>query len=161
MGIARPPRFVVDAMLGRLARWFRALGYDTLYPGQVEDRRLLRISRAEERILVTRDRMLARLGEPRSCLIHSELVDDQLREAVHRLSLSAGEAHWLSRCLECNAVLEPRERAGVQGLVPEHVLATQAAFMACPGCSRVYWAGSHADRMLERIQRVFGRAERR
>ena len=56
------PRFVVDTMLGRLARWLRAMGYDTLYPGQAEDRRLLQLSRAEERILVTRDRMLARLA---------------------------------------------------------------------------------------------------
>jgi uncharacterized protein with PIN domain len=161
MGIARLPRFVVDTMLGRLARWLRALGYDTLYPGQVEDRRLLRISRAEERILVTRDRMLARLGEPLSCLIHSDLVDEQLREAVERLSLSAQEAHWLSRCLPCNAVLEPRERESLRGNVPEHIFATQAAFMACPSCTRIYWAGSHADRMLERLQRVFDRAERR
>jgi len=54
------PRFVVDTMLGRLARWLRAMGYDTLYPGQCADRQLLRLARAEDRILA--ERMLKRLG---------------------------------------------------------------------------------------------------
>jgi uncharacterized protein with PIN domain len=148
------PRFVVDTMLGRLARWLRAMGYDALYPGQAEDRRLLQLAHAEERILVTRDRALARLAEPRSCLIHAELADDQVREAVERLKLQPADGDWLSRCLECNAQLEPGHRESVQGLVPEHVFATQTDFMRCPGCARIYWAGSHADRMIERLTRL-------
>jgi len=156
-GASVTPRFVVDTMLGRLARWLRAMGYDTLYPGQAEDRRLLQLARAEERILVTRDRMLARLAEPRSCLIHAESVDDQLLEAVERLALSPDGSGWLSRCLECNARLEPGAREALRGLVPEHVFATHADFMRCPGCARIYWAGSHADRMLERLTRLLDR----
>ncbi|PYO52735.1 MAG: hypothetical protein DMD83_25245 [Candidatus Rokuibacteriota bacterium] len=139
------PRFVVDTMLGRLARWLRAMGYDTLYPGQAEDRRLLQLSRAEERILVT------------SCLIHAESVDDQVLEAVERLALSPDGGGWLSRCLECNARLEPGAREALRGLVPEHVFATHADFMRCPSCARIYWAGSHADRMLERLTRLLDR----
>lgn len=154
------PRFVVDTMLGRLARWLRAMGYDTLYSGQAEDRRLLQLSRAEERILVTRDRVLARLAEPRSCLIHAELVDDQLLEAVEQLALPREDGLWLSRCLECNALLEPGRREDLRGLLPEHVFATHTDFMRCPGCARIYWAGSHVDRMLERLTRVLGRSEK-
>ena len=152
------PRFVVDIMLGRLARWLRAMGYDTLYPRQAEDRHLLQLACAEERILVTRDRMLARLAEPRSCLIHADLVDDQVLEAVARLALSPAGGDWLSRCLECNARLEPGPRESLRGLVPEHVLATHTVFRRCPGCARVYWAGSHADRMIERITRLLARS---
>ena len=152
------PRFVVDTMLGRLARWLRAMGYDTLYPGQADDRRLLQLARAEERILVTRDRMLARLAEPHSCLIHAELVDDQVVEAVERLALCPDDGHWLSRCLECNARLEPGPRESLQALVPEHVFATHTDFMRCPGCARIYWAGSHVERMVERLSRLLGRA---
>src|SRR5262245_5316693 len=77
-------RFVVDTMLGRLARWLRAMGYDTLYLGQAEDRQLLQLARAQARILLTRDRVLARLAEPHSCLIRGERVDDQILEAVQR-----------------------------------------------------------------------------
>jgi uncharacterized protein with PIN domain len=151
------PRFVVDTMLGRLARWLRAMGYDTLYPGQVDDRRLLQLARAEERILVTRDRMLARLAEPRSCLIRAEVLDDQVLEAIERLALSPDGGDWLSRCLECNARLEPGPQDSLQGLVPEHVFATHTDFMRCPTCARIYWAGSHVDRMLERLNRLLAR----
>jgi uncharacterized protein with PIN domain len=158
---AGPPRFVVDAMLGRLARWLRAMGYDTLYPepspGLAGDRRLLALAHAEDRILVTRDRVLARLAEPRGCLIRSERLDDQLAEAVEQLALAPDPEGWLSRCLECNGPLEPRPRQELGGLVPEHVLATQDAFVGCPACRRIYWAGSHADRMLERLSRVLAR----
>jgi len=83
-------------MLGRLVRWLRAMGYDTLYPGQCADRELLRIAQAEERLLVTRDRMLARLAHPRACLIQAERVDDQILEAVALLALAPIEAQWLS-----------------------------------------------------------------
>jgi uncharacterized protein with PIN domain len=148
------PRFVVDTMLGRLARWLRAMGYDTLYPGETGDRRLLDLALGEGRILVTRDRMLARLAEPRHCLITAERLDAQLREAVALLGLRPREADWLTRCLECNAILEPRPRDTLRGLVPAHVYATHAEFMACPRCGRLYWPGTHARRMLDRLSRL-------
>ena len=84
-------------------------------------------------------------------------MDDQVLEAVERLALSPDGAGWLSRCLECNARLEPGAREALRGLVPEHVFATHADFMRCPGCARIYWAGSHADRMLERLTRLLDR----
>jgi uncharacterized protein len=152
------PRFVVDTMLGRLARWLRAMGYDTLYPGQAEDRRLLQLARAERRILLTRDRGLARLAEPHSCLIRGERVDDQVIEAVQRLALNPDNSDWLSRCLECNGSLEPGSRESIRGLVPEHVFATHTDFMRCPGCGRIYWAGSHADRMIARLSQFLDQA---
>jgi uncharacterized protein len=152
------PRFVVDIMLGRLARWLRALGYDTRYPGPAPghagDRQLLQIAHAEDRILVTRDRMLARLAGPRGCLVRAERLDDQLVEMVEHLGLHPREQDWLSRCLDCNSPLEPSARAGVRGLVPERIFATHAEFRNCAGCAKIYWAGSHTDRMLERLARV-------
>ncbi len=131
------------------------MGYDTLYPGptpgEAGDRRLLALAHGEDRVLVTRDRMLARLAEPRGCLIRSEGLEDQLLETVERMKLVADSADWLSRCLECNGRLEPRAPETIAGLVPDHVLATQPAFVSCSTCARIYWAGSHADRMLDRL----------
>jgi uncharacterized protein with PIN domain len=163
-GSLNAPGFVVDVMLGRLARWLRVMDYDTLYPGPAPgpagDRSLLRLARAEDRVLVTRDRMLARLADPRGCLVRSERVDDQIAEIVDRLGLAPETRRWLSRCIECNHPLEARPRDGLRGLVPEHVFTTHAEFMGCPGCTRIYWAGSHADRMIERLARVLARAPR-
>ena len=154
-------RFVVDTMLGRLARWLRAMGYDTLYPGpspgRAGDRRLLKLARLEGRVLVTRDRMLARLASPRGCLVSAEDVDQQILEVVRSMALSPPETDWLSRCLDCNALLESRPREGLEGLVPLHVFATQWQFMACAGCGRIYWRGTHAERMLARLRRLLGR----
>ncbi len=155
-----PPRFVVDTMLGRLARWFRAMGYDTLYLVPAEDRRLLQLSVAEDRILLTRDGKLARLAGSRGCLIRADQVDNQIVEAVEKLALAPPETGWLSRCLECNATLEPRQKPTLSGLVPDYILATQNEFMGCPRCRKIYWSGSHADRMLARLARLLGREGR-
>jgi hypothetical protein len=144
-------------MLGTLARWLRALGYDTLYFGQAQDRALRRVAIQEDRVLVTRDRRLALLARPRACLIAAEEPDEQLAELLANLGLTADEERWLSRCLDCNTVLTPRNKDEVRGRVPEHVLATHVAFSDCPGCGKVYWPGSHADRMLERLSRLRGR----
>jgi hypothetical protein len=153
-------RFVVDIMLGRLARWLRAMGYDTLYPGPAPghagDRRLLQIARSEARVLVTRDRMLARLAADRGCWIRAESPDEQIVEVVTGLQLAPREGDRLSRCLDCNAPLEARDKAAVAGRVPDHVLATQSAFKACPACSKIYWAGTHVERMLARLDRLVG-----
>jgi uncharacterized protein with PIN domain len=107
-------------------------------------------------VLVTRDRLLARPAEPRSCLIRSEAVDAQIVEAVATLALSPPETAWLSRCLDCNTPLEARDRHALGGRVPDHVFATQTEFRACPACAKVYWAGSHADRMLARLTGLLG-----
>jgi uncharacterized protein len=147
-------RFVVDTMLGRLARWLRAMGYDSLYPGQIEDRALLRIAIAEARILMTRDRMLARLAGPHGCLIHSERLDAQIVEAVEQLSLVIDDTRWLSRCLDCNTALDPISKGRVADRVPEHVFTTQTEFWHCPGCGKTFWPGSHSDRMLSRLRRL-------
>jgi len=144
-------------MLGTLARWLRALGYDTLYFGQVDDRDLRQVAIREDRVLVTRDRRLALLAWPRACLITAEALDEQLAEAVAALGLATDEERWLSRCLDCNTPLTPRTREEVRGRVPERVLTTHEVFSDCPGCGKVYWPGSHADAMLERLRRLQGR----
>lgn len=154
------PRFVVDTMLGRLARWLRAMGYDTAYPGQAEDSRLLDLARAEDRILVTRDGALARRAGARGCLIRSGDVEGQLAEALEKLRLQAPETAWLSRCMECNAVLEANGPESVRDRVPFRVLARHTRFMSCPGCRRVYWWGSHADRIQERLAILLARSGR-
>ena len=154
------PRFLADAMLGRLARWLRLLGYDAVYfPGEDDD--VLRQARREGRVLLTRDtRLLQRRSAgvrsptdslPPHLFIESDRVMEQLRQVVAALGLNptAPPAH---RCSCCNAVLEPRDRTQVEGLVPEFVLSHSEAFQACPHCQRIYWAGSHQRRMKEAIK---------
>jgi uncharacterized protein with PIN domain len=146
-----PPRFLADAMLGRLARWLRILGYDAEYfPGEDDD--LLRQARREGRVLLTRDtRLLQRRPLPPHLFIESDHVMEQLRQVVAALRLNPAvpPAH---RCSCCNAVLEPRDKAQVVGRVPEFVWSHHQAFWACPRCQRIYWAGSHRRRMEKAIK---------
>lgn len=143
-------------MLGKLARWLRAMGYDTLYFRLVDDRHLLQIATGEARTLLTRDTRLARLAGPGGLLIHAKEVEPQVAEVIERLALSPRGEDLLSRCLECNTRLVDRPKESVRGLVPAYVFATQDRFVGCPGCGRVYWQGSHADRMLTRLGRLLG-----
>jgi uncharacterized protein with PIN domain len=137
-------------MLGKLARWLRALGHDTLYFRDAPDSRLLGIALRERRRLLTRDAALAARAGGAALLIRADGLDDQLREVT--LACRLGARLPLSRCLECNGGLSPRRPAEVADRVPPYTLATQAEFWQCEGCGRVFWAGSHARGILTRLQ---------
>ena len=154
--MAPPHRFVADMMLGKLARWLRAMGYDTVYFRVAEDRHLLQLAHAEARTLLTRDTRLARLAGAGGLLIQATEVEPQVAEVIERLALSPSSDDLLSRCLECNTRLVDRPKDSVGGLVPAYVFARHDHFVGCPGCGRIYWQGSHADRMLARLGRMLG-----
>lgn len=145
------PRFLADAMLGRLARWLRILGYDVEYsPG--EDDTLLRQADREGRILLTRDtRLVRRHRLPPHLFIQSDHVMEQLRQVVASLHLDPATPPS-RRCIRCNTILEPRSKDEVLGLVPEFVWSHHESFWGCPRCRRIYWAGTHRQRMEEAIR---------
>lgn len=149
------PRFVVDAMLGRLARWLRVLGYDTLYSSDADDAALVRRAKADDRILLTRDVELARRRGVRVVLISDDLVLNQLRETVKIVPLPTDKA--FSRCLDCNVPLAQLEHAAARDLVPPYVFATQLRFRRCPECGKVYWRGTHWAHMLATLEGAWGR----
>jgi uncharacterized protein with PIN domain len=156
---ARHPRFLCDAMLGSLARWLRFFGFDTVFhePGR-EDRLLAEQARAEDRWLLTRDRELASAG-PRTMLIRADELEDQLIEVFGRLDLRPDATLENARCSECNGELVDVTREDVAEVAPPHVLATAPRFRRCTSCGRVYWPGSHGDRILERMESVISRLD--
>jgi hypothetical protein len=152
--LSAEPRFAADAMLGRLARWLRVLGYDTFYDIAVADPVLVRLAGDEQRLLLTRDRHLLR--ELRPALAFEVRQDDplhQLRELVQQLRLPAPQALF-TRCLLCNAPLEVLDPAVAQPLLPEGVRDLPGPVRRCPVCGRLYWDGSHVRRMRAAIERV-------
>jgi uncharacterized protein with PIN domain len=150
----RSPRFLCDAMLGSLARWLRFFSFDSVYlePGP-EDRVLAERARAEGRWLLTRDRELASAG-PRTMLVRADDLEDQLIEVFGRLGLRPDATLENARCGECNGELIDVLREEVSDVVPPHVLATSSRFRRCTGCRRVYWPGSHGDKILACMKRV-------
>jgi len=144
------PRFVADVMLGRLARWLRALGYDTLYFHDAPDRRLLVVALAERRRLLTRDVALALRAREAALLVRAEELDLQLKEVTEACGL-AGRL-GLSRCLECNGVLVSTPPQAVRGRVPPYTFATCREFWQCSDCRRVFWAGTHVAGIRRRLE---------
>lgn len=155
----RVPTFLCDAMLGSLARWLRFFGYDTGFLGpEVADSEVAERARGEGRWLLTRDHELAAVG-PRTLLVRSEDVESQLVEVFGRLGLAPRAGLEGSRCSECNGELEPAERAELREQVPPYVLATAERFRRCPGCGRVYWPGTHTERIVRTMAAVVERLE--
>ena len=141
-------RFLVDGMLGRLAKWLRAAGHDVVYEPPFDDLSLAERARREGRILLTRDHGLAARRGIRSLLIEEEDLDAQLGQVL-RLFPAPGMG---SRCLRCNAPLEEVPLSAVQDFVPPYVRQHQKHFWLCPSCRRVYWQGSHWKHMQERLE---------
>jgi uncharacterized protein len=148
-----PPRLFVDAMLGRLARWLRRMGYDTAYWRDGSDTALIRQARAEERWIVTGDRQLAGRRGIRAVLITSDSVDEQMAEVKAVLQrVAPGKPEPFSRCSECNGALEELPGEAARDLVPPYVWHTQPSFRRCPDCGRVYWKGTHWPGMRARLE---------
>lgn len=141
------PAFVADLTVGRLAKWLRWLGYDTLLERRREIPVLLRILDTSARLLLTRRRKLAQGLPPGRVLFieHNQLID-QLRQVVSALSLDPC-THRGTRCMRCNELLAPRRREEVRGQVPAYTYQTHERFSQCPGCGRIYWEGTHRQRM--------------
>jgi len=144
-------KLLCDHMLGSLARWLRFMGYDTAYPEPTSDRDLIDMARREDRILLTRDKELA--GRVRDAVgIRSDDLDEQIREVAAVLPLRLIDP--LSRCSLCNSVLLPVSRDAIEELVPVGVRSRHEEFWRCPSCHRVYWQGSHWDKMVERLNHL-------
>lgn len=155
------PKFAVDAMLGRMARWLRFMGFDTLYtyaryPGEIG--RFVR----DGRIFVTRNRKWRNMEGV--VIISANDFDDQIIELARAIDLTIpDDSEWLSRCGDCNALLEKVDRQSVAGKVPEYVWETFNEFFQCPLCGKIFWSGSHVERMerkLEELKKVLSRKRR-
>ena len=142
-----PPRFAVDRMLGRLARWLRILGHDVAYGPHLGGRGLVACARREGRLLLTRDTRLVRDPElPPHVFIHSDHFREQLREVAAAVPLRRSTP--LCRCLDCNRPLVEVSRDDARDRVPPYVASTQERFLGCTGCGRLYWGATHRDHML-------------
>jgi uncharacterized protein with PIN domain len=148
-------------MLGTLATWLRLLGYDARYCRALDDDALVEQARREGRVLVTRDRELARRrAAGRAVLIRAQDLSRQWVELARALRLRPRLGRALSRCAVCNRELEPLARAAARPLVPPYVHATRRRFRRCPGCGRVFWRATHLHGISRRLRNLVQAAHR-
>jgi len=150
----REPKFALDVHLGRLAAYLRMLGFDTEYRNCASDAQLVRISAEQGRILLTRDRaLLKHSAVTRGYWLRQTDSRGQAAEVVSRFDL----ARWLrpfTRCMACNEHLRPISKVEIHERVPAPIAARHEEFRECPDCRRVYWKGSHYQRMRRWIEEL-------
>jgi len=147
--------FIADAMLGRLARWLRFLGFDTVYFPGISDASLIRIALEQNRTILTRDTRLIRVKGLRSyLLIASDDPFQQLLETISTFKLR--QFRLLSRCVKCNGNLQKiKDKSEVKDSVPEYVFLHYNLFQKCADCGKIYWEGTHPRKFREEIQGIF------
>jgi uncharacterized protein len=146
--------FAADRMLGRLARMLRLLGYDTLYSPAIAAPDLQAIARAGGRVILTRGRLETRFPQAENVLsLTSDNAAEQLRQVVRLFGLDTHSGLW-TRCTLCNAPIAGVDKAEIQSEVEPRIFHLYDKFHRCSGCGRVYWRGSHVERILRNLDLI-------
>ncbi|RLI09183.1 hypothetical protein DRO42_04930 [Candidatus Bathyarchaeota archaeon] len=154
------PRFLLDGMLGSLARWLRICGYDAEYLRSAPDEELIRRAVESGRVLLTRDRMLYRKAikaGAEAFMVEGESDAEKLASVSRRFSLKLDPER--SRCPQCDAPLAAVGREAVRGRVPPRTFEAYDEFWVCGSCGKVYWRGSHWRSIVETVREASRRAE--
>ncbi len=152
----RVNRFVLDCHLGRLAGYLRMLGFDSLFRGDYHDDTLLRISVEQRRILLTRDlELLKRKQLQRGYYVRATKPRQQAAEVIRRLQLESSIRPF-TRCIACNGTLAKVRKEEIRSLLPENTDRYFDEFIQCRDCLRVYWKGSHYERMQRLVTQFTG-----
>lgn len=149
------PKFIVDHNVGKLTKWLRMIGYDTVFFNGSNDSHMVAKALAEDRIILTRDTQIMKRkvitdGRVKAILIASDEPVVQMRQATQTLNLDY-RFRPFSLCLECNRPLEERSKEQVKDRVPPYVFRTQKQYMECPECHRIYWRGTHWEAMTRKL----------
>ena len=149
--------FIVDHNVGKLAKWLRMMGYDTLFFDGSDDSHMVAEALSENRVILTRDteimkRRVVTSGRLKAILINSEESKHQIKQVIDALNLDR-QFKPFTLCLECNQPLVERNKDQVKDIVPPYVFKTQSQYMECPACHRIYWRGTHWQAMTEKLEK--------
>jgi len=159
----KKPNFVVDAMLGNLAKKLRILGYDSKYFSSIADDKLIAIAKNEKRIILTKDAQLAQIAEKQN--IDTVLIrgNDEI-EQISQINAKIKFDKFVmdsnnSRCIVCNGNLQLIEKHRIIGKVPEGVLGREEKFWICDSCKKIYWEGTHFEKLQEFVNKLNNRLQ--
>jgi len=145
------PIFIVDAMLGNLAKKLRLLGFDSLYSSSIEDDELLRVAKNENRVIITKDVQLAEKAKKHEIMTISITKGNEIEQFFQiNEKIKLGKciiACNTSRCPVCNGELKNIEKKDVSSKVPSGVLENMREFWICNKCEKIYWEGTHVKNL--------------
>lgn len=147
------PKFIADCHLGKLAKYMRLMGVDTLYFPHIEDDELVIMANDEDRIILTRDRYLSQRKNAPVFFLEPTDTKVQLKTLIEHYKLKENSAPF-SRCIVCNTPLQVIEKEKVIESLPKKVKKYFNYFEYCPNCDRIYWQGDHYRHMMEFMSEV-------
>ena len=150
-------RFLVDGMLGGLARWLRILGHEVRYDASAKDNDLLTIAGEENVVLLTRDEELHQRAVAKkiaSALVVSETEEERLAQMANSFGVRLDTNMAETKCPECGASLIEKSKSDIADEVPEESLKTYDQFWKCSNqsCEKVYWVGSHWKHIRQTLE---------
>lgn len=146
-------KFIADVHLGKLARLLRTLGFDTVYKNDFNLDELLNIAGEENRILLSRNASLSKIHADGCCVVSDKNPFAQLSQVIQRYELREQFCPF-SRCLVCNGILESVPKECIAHLLQKNTASYFHEFWQCPDCKRIYWKGSHFEKMLAAVQTI-------
>jgi uncharacterized protein with PIN domain len=153
-------KFLVDHMLGKLAKYLLILGFDTVYFTQTDASTLIEKAYQEKRIILSRNTKLKHIGGfPDFVFINDGQPDKQLSEVLKHFEIHISHDQLFTRCLTCNQKLIAGNHEDVKEKVPSYILSIHKEFSLCPLCKKVYWKGTHLKKMEEIIWKVLGKKD--
>ena len=147
-------KFIATDELGRLAKWLRILGFDTVL--EKDKRSIVIRSLREGRVILTRDSKMSRFSGVRLAKIESDFVEEQLERLIKELDLKIDADRLFTICVLCDEKLIEVKKEDVKGRVPDYVFDTQEVFMRCPKCRKIYWQGTHWELVNKFLGKVRG-----
>jgi uncharacterized protein with PIN domain len=149
-------KFLCDQMLGNLSNWLRFFGFDTIYiKDEVSDDELLKIAENENRIIISRDKELIIRADKRNLKnikIKSIDLDEQLKNVLNEAKINKNII--LSRCSLCNNNLTKIKKKDFKDDIPNKIYDLFEEFLYCSFCNKIYWKGSHYDKILKKINKL-------
>jgi uncharacterized protein with PIN domain len=150
----RETKFIVDVNLGKLALKLRLLGFDTIFRNNLQDEEIVTIAQKEHRIILTRDKgILKQNAVSHGYFLRNDDPKKQLFEVVKRLQLQ-NQFKAFTRCSNCNGVLGTVDKNKLKGRLPEDTLTYYDVFWKCKNCQKIYWQGSHFNKILNWIEEL-------
>ena len=147
-------KFILTKELGRLSKWLRILGFDTVYYNQDNLSSLIIHALRDERMILTRNQRLPQGRGLKIVLIKNEKIKKQVAEILQTLKIEPEPEMMFSRCTLCNAELVEIAKEEVKDKVPEYVFKAQEDFITCPQCKRVYWQGTHWGNVRKTLEEI-------
>ena len=147
--------FAADRTLGRLAKWLRLMGFDTIYESDISSGWFYDHLDAMRILLTRTGKIRNRFAGRRLVFIQADQLFEQLAQVIDELAITAKDIRPFSRCIECNTPIIDIAKETVYGLVPDYIWESHEKFSMCRQCRRIFWRGSHTERSMERIKKLF------